>query len=682
MNTKTITNELFKILKGFGYKIRLFKDDGTTTIASEEATRFFVDNLRVMITADRAEDKIRIGTSNTTKVDELKPLINTIRSLSVKAGVDFEIRQFGKSLTPKDFAHQTVAEAFSPMSGTLKRSYQSNAPRARIKVVHEKAVDEEKRGARSRNIKSIFIETASGERFAMPTNSIHGARAMCNHISLEGSMYDDIGKQIVEVCSELPTLKKTRHFAKQNGMSEQMISMIESRMKYANSTLRSMQSPRGYMKTKDIIKTLPAECSNCNNITEEFGKLEQTTELEEMVTMVKRIRALEDSKKAYGDDALSEKKDKGPSADMMTLAQQAEFTPMSKNQRDYTAATLKFTDARAEVAYKLSELNARVKDTYLSDYLGTLAYKLSSDANVTTDEVKIVSALLKRAKEQNAFGMDHLPQEEPEQFDDESFPDEAELPESKVFEGTIKAAAGYRVRGTGRLDTVLKRAVKAGILESSYVIPVKGKLIESMNNPNKVTLRDVVKVRGTFDSKKLDEAVSLNRSAIRSASDTIFGNNDGKTSIWRKIADALFIRAKALRMGTRQGFELLFDAGLDSEQTNEIRRMAHRVIGGALKQKGIDARKDRGTFIGWTLPLDFNLDKEELVKLQKEMESNLSFKFGDVEESVDVRGHEVSDEQTAHEFERKYKSTTKPTKLSRNKPKAFDEAADDANKER
>ena len=42
----------------------------------------------------------------------------------------------------------------------------------------------------------------------------------------------------------------------------------------------------------------------------------------------------------------------------------------------------------------------------------------------------------------------------------------------------------------------------------------------------------------------------------------------------------------------------------------------------------------------------------------------------------------MSDEQTAHEFERKYKSTTKPTKPSRNKPKAFDEAADDANKER
>ena len=47
-------------------------------------------------------------------------------------------------------------------------------------------VNEEQRGARSRNISSIFVENAEGERFKYPYKHLNGARAMARHVSHGG----------------------------------------------------------------------------------------------------------------------------------------------------------------------------------------------------------------------------------------------------------------------------------------------------------------------------------------------------------------------------------------------------------------------------------------------------------------------------------------------------------------
>ena len=46
---------------------------------------------------------------------------------------------------------------------------------------HKKAVNEEIRGARSRNIHSIFVQRGE-ERFKMAENNLQMARAMARHV--------------------------------------------------------------------------------------------------------------------------------------------------------------------------------------------------------------------------------------------------------------------------------------------------------------------------------------------------------------------------------------------------------------------------------------------------------------------------------------------------------------------
>ena len=93
-----------------------------------------------------------------------------------------------------------VMEGFGQMTGSTKTSYQ---PLDNIKIVvkHRKPVNEESRGARSRNIHSIYIQRGE-EKFKMQENSLRAARAMARHIHNGGEMFDSTGQSITEMAKE------------------------------------------------------------------------------------------------------------------------------------------------------------------------------------------------------------------------------------------------------------------------------------------------------------------------------------------------------------------------------------------------------------------------------------------------------------------------------------------------
>ena len=99
----------------------------------------------------------------------------------------------------------------SRMHGTRRSSYQECGP-VRIIVRHQGDVDDEVRGARSRHIDSIFLETHLGERFLCPSNSLHIARALAQHLSRGGEMHDDMGGKILLIGEEMDAM---RHFVRE-----------------------------------------------------------------------------------------------------------------------------------------------------------------------------------------------------------------------------------------------------------------------------------------------------------------------------------------------------------------------------------------------------------------------------------------------------------------------------------
>jgi hypothetical protein len=135
------------------------------------------------------------------------------------------------------------------MWGTSRSSYQECGP-ARIIVRHSANVDDEKRGARSRNIDSVFIENHVGERRLLPFKNLHGARAMAQHCSNGGSVDDEIGESISGICMEMSAMAhfvreaKRRQF--EDTETQQMAHAAIHHYGELRNRLRHIGGPKGY----------------------------------------------------------------------------------------------------------------------------------------------------------------------------------------------------------------------------------------------------------------------------------------------------------------------------------------------------------------------------------------------------------------------------------------------------
>lgn len=144
------------------------------------------------------------------------------------------------------------------LAGTKRSSYEKRGP-VKIIVRHSKPVDEERRGARSRNINSIFLETHDGERFKIPQNSLTLARAMARHVSEGGSMSDNLGQHILEMSQEVTKLRPFKSSMKRRTFEDaETQQMVEAAFEYhgvLNNTLKKMSGKRGYNEYKENFKS-------------------------------------------------------------------------------------------------------------------------------------------------------------------------------------------------------------------------------------------------------------------------------------------------------------------------------------------------------------------------------------------------------------------------------------------
>jgi hypothetical protein len=249
----TLNEKLFNILLGAGHKnILLYTDEGKMTTDPKEASRMFLGVLKIMVNISETDsgDEIIVNLSRGTNISGIRRLLTRIKNLATENIAEYTVRTLGKEITPKDFAYQAsqqVSEGFDRWHGSPRRSYQ-RLPNARIVVNHSKSVDPEARGGRTRQIESIFIENASGERFKFPSKNITAARAMTKHVNEGGTPFDEFGSHIYGVMEELTQLKKfQRHNNRQDFFEDAAISEeIQSRVTNLRSSLKQISGPKGY----------------------------------------------------------------------------------------------------------------------------------------------------------------------------------------------------------------------------------------------------------------------------------------------------------------------------------------------------------------------------------------------------------------------------------------------------
>jgi hypothetical protein len=289
-----IAQEIFDILKGANYKLRLFTSAGQKTLNPEEATRFYAydHDLMTTIRSENARIEILVQAGNDYDVSANSKLLAAIKNVAHKNLGEYTVRKFNKNITPKDFAHQSVVEskAFGKSYGSIKTSY-IPSPNAKIIIKHSKRVDEEIRGSRSRNIHSIFIENPQGEKFKFPYAYVTGAKAMAMHVSEGGTPYDDKGKTILSLCEDLHDVSKFLKHIKSNNLinetNESVVCEIKEAAGLIRNIIRSLSTQKGY----NSFNAQESKESNLSvDITEQFMyNMEESEDIVKSASTISRI---------------------------------------------------------------------------------------------------------------------------------------------------------------------------------------------------------------------------------------------------------------------------------------------------------------------------------------------------------------------------------------------------------
>lgn len=223
VNFDTVADRVFDQLKGFGHSITIFDENGKQTVNAESGRYFYSTDQKFTVEINEDENVIKIKYGENTDPERMQKLQSTIRNgIAKKYLMGVDLRPYtGKDIELKDVDNMVkVQESLGPVAGSVKTSYQQTEG-ARLIIRHSKPVNEEVRGSRSRNIHSLFIENAQGERFRYPHTHLAAARTMTQHVAEGGTPYDEIGQKIIGLSEERGQLLQVARYIKSNGLHEQ-----------------------------------------------------------------------------------------------------------------------------------------------------------------------------------------------------------------------------------------------------------------------------------------------------------------------------------------------------------------------------------------------------------------------------------------------------------------------------
>ena len=281
-NRQKIGQQIFDKLRSKFENVTLGDAESQATQNPEDATFFNFDYIihgenYGNVTISAIDDALKIyystNISDGLAGEELRDwyaFLQDFRKLAQSNMLTFDVHDINKSrLDINDI--QTVASRNNEviegkMYGSSKSSYQEHGP-TKIRVRHTENINPDVRGARSRKIESIFVETHEGERFKMPFNSLPGTRAMARHIGSGGRPYDLIGEAITTMVSETaalrPFIAQSRNKVFEDPTTSAMVEAAKEYYAETRNTLSKIKGKRGYSAFAENFVEV-AECGEYN----------------------------------------------------------------------------------------------------------------------------------------------------------------------------------------------------------------------------------------------------------------------------------------------------------------------------------------------------------------------------------------------------------------------------------
>jgi len=382
VNYNSVAEKVFKVLKGFGLPVKMFDSSDGNEIADPNTARFFfIAQPNMMINVDDQNNEIKMhkGPENS---EDMQKLTDSLRSIAKNNLLDFDLREFGKEIKPKNYTFRLntntmsdniQTEGLSAPIGTTKTSSQ-HLEGAKLLIKHRKPVNEEIPGSRSRNIKALYVENADGERFKYPYIHLNGARAMTRHVQAGGTPYDEVGQSITGMSEQLSKIREVVNIARRSAqMQEQAGSIINSllaRQDRLRETVRRLTTAEGYSQYAETYTAPVTKQLEQNTIDEMKNKFTVSNIDNRITELLPLIHEIHDEE-INDTDSLRNRV-------LQKLDSPVEMHPRNQSQSDYDPSKVaQFSDKRAKVAYRLGDLAARAKDDEISIYLARMSDKFS-----------------------------------------------------------------------------------------------------------------------------------------------------------------------------------------------------------------------------------------------------------------------------------------------------------------
>lgn len=251
----SITKELYDVLKTKGFKPEAIKS-GKKAIVPEEASGFnfhFRDGRKQYSSAHIAIDDLRdlilfynkssMSDAGRSWTDFLKELKNWAmrRGLGMKLDAIDNITDY--------YAHrENSAKLTEGYYGTRNTSYSDKTPKTvKLIIKHNRPLDENDQ--RYRYVDKIFVENELGERFVLPTKKPSEGYAYARLIAEGGNPYDERGKHISEISSDISKLSGFVRATRNKQFNESVGKLVEQATQQyykLRETMRSLRTSRGF----------------------------------------------------------------------------------------------------------------------------------------------------------------------------------------------------------------------------------------------------------------------------------------------------------------------------------------------------------------------------------------------------------------------------------------------------
>jgi hypothetical protein len=161
---------------------------------------------------------------------------------------------------------------FESYYGRRNVSYSDQPKKTRLMIQHSRNLVEGE--PRYRAIESLYVESADGERFRVPSRSLSHGRMLARHVAEGGNPYDVFGQHINEIINEINTLGRFIRASRDRGFQGPAEGMIESAIRHYSdlkAKAKRMIGQRGYRE--ELEQFDPAVVTETEGLTDEIREM-------------------------------------------------------------------------------------------------------------------------------------------------------------------------------------------------------------------------------------------------------------------------------------------------------------------------------------------------------------------------------------------------------------------------